>query len=352
MWYEIFKFEIQYRIRRPATYIYFALMLITVGLIVSTPVIRKLGAAGLIKENAPVVIGYFMTKASLMIALFASAIMGVPVLRDFEHGTASLIYVTPIKKRDYLLGRFLGSFFVLFLISLSIPLAGIIGEFMPWRNADNLLPFNLSTYTSPYLSIILPNMFFISVIFFAGGALSRKSIVVYTQGIFLLVLMLMAQSMISKIDNRFFAAILDPFGSVAIKNLTMYWSVADRNSLMVPLSGEILINRLVWLAVAVIGLIITQKRFSFNVIRSSGRKRKLVKTAKQKIHIEIKVPKATPRFGFFSNIYKTSRMSWFYARNLFKEVSFIAIILSGVALLIVESFDIGFQFGHVVYPTT
>ena len=352
MWYKIFRFELQYRKKRPATYIYLALTFLMSILVLSSPAIKKLGAAGLIKENAPVVVSYFMAKASLFLALLASAIMGVPVLRDYEYGTDSLIFVNPIKKRDYLLGRFLGSFFILFLISLMVPLAGIIGEFMPWRNPENLLSFNLETYTSSYLYFILPNIFFIGVLFFSGGTLSKKNIIVYTQGIFLLVLMLVAQSLISKIDNRFFASILDPFGSTAIKNQSVYWSVADRNSLMLSINGEVLINRLAWISIALGSLFFTLKKFSFNIIKSSKKNRKAKEISQNNIHIEIKMPKANISFGFLSNVYKVFRMSWFYSRGLFKELSFIAIILSGLALLIVSSLSVGFRFGHVVYPTT
>ena len=59
MWYQIFKFELQYRKARPATYIYFAILFLLSFLAISTDAVQIGGGAGLVKENAPVTIATF-----------------------------------------------------------------------------------------------------------------------------------------------------------------------------------------------------------------------------------------------------------------------------------------------------
>ena len=52
--------------------------------------------------------------------MLASAIMGVPVYRDIEHGTQNYLFSYPISEKGYILGRFAGSMATLFLVSLGL----------------------------------------------------------------------------------------------------------------------------------------------------------------------------------------------------------------------------------------
>jgi ABC-type transport system involved in multi-copper enzyme maturation permease subunit len=49
----------------------------------------------------------------LGLPIFNAVIMGDPVLRDFRLGIDSLIFSKPISRASYLIGKFLGNFFVL-----------------------------------------------------------------------------------------------------------------------------------------------------------------------------------------------------------------------------------------------
>ncbi len=114
MWYEIFKFEIKYRAKRPDTYIYFAILFLFS--LIAVNFVFEDSLRGPVKANTPYVIAYTMTVLSAIFMMVTSMIMSVAVLRDFEHSMEALMFVNPIKKRDYLFGRFLGSFVVLLFI--------------------------------------------------------------------------------------------------------------------------------------------------------------------------------------------------------------------------------------------
>ena len=146
MWYEIFKFELQYRKKRPATYIYFLILFLLSFGAMSSDVVQIGGGSGLVKENAPTTIATMMIILSAAMMMITSAVMGVAVLRDFEHHTESLMFTNPIGKGDYLFGRFLGSYLVALIIYLGVPIGFMMGEFMPWRDVDKLLPFNFWNY--------------------------------------------------------------------------------------------------------------------------------------------------------------------------------------------------------------
>ncbi|MEM8887831.1 MAG: peptidase M1, partial [Bacteroidota bacterium] len=114
---KVLLFELRYRITRPATWIYFGIMFLLAFGAASTDYVTIGSSSGLIKLNAP-------TKIALMMAVltalpgffFASAVMGNPILRDFQHKTSPLIFTTPISKGSYLFGRFAGSYLILLLI--------------------------------------------------------------------------------------------------------------------------------------------------------------------------------------------------------------------------------------------
>ncbi|NJO91410.1 MAG: hypothetical protein HC831_22445 [Chloroflexia bacterium] len=159
------------------------------------------------------------------------------------------------------------SFIVLVLISSGVVFGFMLGEIMPWRDADKLLPFSFYSYLYPYLVFLLPNMFVMGVLFFLSGTLSRKILIVYVQGVLVVVLFIISKSLINQLDDRFLASLLDPFGNAAVKNDTAYWSIAQQNSKFVGLSFTVLFNRIVWMALALFGLIAVYKLFNFNVLK-------------------------------------------------------------------------------------
>lgn len=351
MWYEILKFELQYRKKRPATYLYFLILFLISFLAISTDTVRIGGGAGLVKENAPTTIAFMMVIISAFFMMITSAIMGVGVLRDFEFKTESMMFVNPISKLDYLLGRFLGSLIIL-IFAFSGSLFGfVLGEFMPWREADKLLPFTFWNYLQPFLVLVLPNLIFSGIIFFVLGALSRKMVVVYSSWIFLFVFYQVGVSMTSELEDQTLAAIIDPFALNTVQLTTQYWTVSEQNSQVVPLEGNVLINRVVWLVVGLVVAVLGYFAFSFNVVRNSWLKKK-PNTSKEVADTQISLPKASMRFGWGTHIRQMWTLARFYFKQVFKGVPFQAMVLCGMALLVVNSMYVGEVFGTYTYPTT
>jgi len=353
MFKEIFLFELKYRRARAANYIYFGIMFLLCILAVTTDVVRIGGGIGQVKENAPVVITQMIVIMGFFMTLISSAIMGVAVLRDFEHNTEAILFSTPIKKFSYLMGRYWGSLVVLFLVASSVPLAFMIGDLFPTREADRMLPFNIATYWQPFLIFVIPNMFFTGAIFFASGALSRKSIVIYTQGILLLVLYIGTQSLLRDIEQKEIAALLDPFGVRAFSFYTEYWTPGERNSLQIPFEGYILYNRLIWIGVGLVVLVITHFGFSFNVVRNSLFRPRTVKDDRSLIKAEeMKIPVAKQFSGLKTQLGQLVRLTGFYFKMVFREIPFIAVVISGMLLMLLNAVNLSELFGTSSYPTT
>ncbi len=81
--------------------------------------------------------------------------------------------------------------------------------------------------------------------------------------ILLLVSYIIAGNMLSSLENEWLAALADPLGGSAFDIATKYWTVEEKNTLTVPWSGYLLMNRLLWLSMAVVFFGIAAWRFTF-----------------------------------------------------------------------------------------
>ncbi|WP_299157835.1 M1 family aminopeptidase [uncultured Tenacibaculum sp.] len=348
MWYEIFKFELKYRAKRADTYIFFLFLFLFS--IVGVDFIFQGVGFGTVKKNAPLVIAKTMGAVTGIFMILASMIMGVSVLRDFEYNIESLMYVNPIKKSEYLLGRFLGSFVVLLFVFSGILLGMILGEFMPWHNPNDFNPFNFFSYLKPFVYITLPVLFFGASLFFVTGALSRKLVVVYTQGIVFFVVFILTKS----ITNEFLQAIVDPFSLTTLTLLTDAWSISDRNLLNIPFSGILLYNKLFWIAFGIVILLFGYKKFSFNLIKNKRLKKKNLQTFA--VEDNTAHTTAIPQFKFQKELQtkwtQLTHLSRFYFVNICKQPSFWAIMICGMIIILINSVSLGTVYGVDSYPAT
>ncbi|MFT7297953.1 MAG: ABC-2 type transport system permease protein [Sphingobacteriales bacterium] len=354
MFFNILSFELRYRFKRPATWIYFGIMFLLAFGASSSDVISIGGGTGNVRQNAPVVLQQMMLILSAFCMMITSAIMGVAVLRDFEHKTESILFTTPISKGAYLWGRFVGSFIVVLFVFTGMLLGFMIGPTMPWVDSAKLLPFNLYFYLHPFVAFVIPSLFFTGSIFFAAGALSRKMLVVYTQGALLLVGYLVSNQFISDLDNQTIAALIDPFALGTSGIETRYWTVAEQNSQVVSLTGNVLYNRLLWIGLGLFTLILTQVRFKFTTETTSwfSRKQKASSGKSEKANTDINIPTASYSHTFGAQFSKMMGLSRFYFKNVMGSVPFIAIVIAGIGLIFASSGNFNRSYGTYAIPTT
>jgi len=305
---------------------------------------------GLVKKNAPIVIAKTMGALTGITMMIASLIMGVPILRDYKYGMESLLFVNPIKKRDYLMGRFLGSFVVLLLIYSAVIWGNALGELMPWRNPDDLLAYNFMVYVQPFFTVVIPILFFGAALFFITGALSRKMIVVYTQGLFTFVLFILTRN----IENETLKAIVDPFSLSTLSTMTRSWTPLQLNSQLIPFDGVLLYSKLFWLGIGSIILFIGYKYFNYNVLKASSlKKEKLVLVEDETTTVyNQKLPNITIHEGFKVQCIQLIQNSLFYFKSILKEVSFWAIVISAMVIIFINSISLGTVFGVDSHPAT
>lgn len=192
------------------------------------------------------------------------------VLRDSQYKMESLIFTTPIDKFKYLASRY----FSIAFATCAILFMALIGMMITplFLDAELVGPFQLNYYISNYLLFIVPSVFLCTSIVFAAAMLSKSMITVFVSGIVLYVIYivgsifgnspLMATSSVLS-EGYGFASLIEPYGLIAFAEQSAYWSAEQRNTFMPSLTGALLFNRILWLAISLSLFVFTYRVFSF-----------------------------------------------------------------------------------------
>jgi hypothetical protein len=354
-------FEIKYGFRRAQTYIFFTILFLLTFLFMTTDIIQIGGATGKIMKNAPFVINQTVMIMTIIGMTMTSGLVGSAVLRDFEFKTHELLYTTPLKKTDYVVGRFLGAYCVSLFVYSGIVFGIVLGSFMPWLEADKIAPFRFDAYTQPFINYVIPNVFFASALFLMVGIFTRNMLAVYVQGMVLLVGYTISRTLLSDIQNDTIVNFSDPFGIAATRLVTRYWTVIEQNSLVMPLSGDFLYNRLVWVGVGVLLFIAGLYAFEYSAKplqfwirkpKSSSANASANDEERDEKFTPLSIPKAALNEHFGARVQQFLSQVKFHTLALVKGRSFQIICLIAMLNLGANAWSADSFFGTTVYPLT
>jgi hypothetical protein len=245
------RFELSYYLRQPSFYVVGLLLFLISFLSVASDNV-SIGGGGEVFKNGPYAIGQNLLILSIFAMFLVVNFVGSSAVRNQQHQMEELIYSKPISPFAYQFGRFFGSYLVVLLVYIAVPLGMLLASFMPWVDASRFGPTNLSFYAHNYLVMSVPTFFIISALFYAIAARFRSMMALYLIAVVLLVLYAVSGSVTRLPEYRALAALLDPFGIRTFSDVTRYWTIQEKNTLLVGLEGVMLQNRLLWLAVAVV----------------------------------------------------------------------------------------------------
>src|SRR5271166_4234137 len=233
----IFLFDLQQRLRRISTWVYFFVFfalgllfaLMSGGAIPGSSV--DFGTGGKILLNSPYALNGIITYICFFGIVITAAIAGQATYQDIDNNSAVFFYTAPITKLDYLGGRFLGAVALQVLIFSSVGLGAWLGTMTPWIDKTRMGPQMLAAYLQPYLINVLPNLIFLTAIFFALAAVTRKMLPVYVVGVLVLIAYFtIQQAQTAGLQTSLRAALCDPLGSAPIDRVTRYWTPYQRNT--------------------------------------------------------------------------------------------------------------------------
>jgi len=318
-------FELRYQIRSTLFSIVFAIFfLLTFASVGSEHV--HIGGRGNVNVNSPYAILQTLSIMSVFAIFIVVAFVANIVIRDQETGFAPLLFSTRIRKRDYLIGRFLGAMTVALLLLASVPLAILVGSLMPWLDPEKVGPFVLTHYLYALFAFGLPVLLVCGASFFALATATRSMMWTYLGAVAFLVLYFTASTLLRDPAYDQVTALLDPFGIGALDLATKYWTAAERNSLLPPMHGVLLANRLIWLAFAGVMFAVAYGLFRFD---SRGARLQQVPAESA----EQSVMRSAPRRSAPDGVHAWSAfgvLTRFEMKSVFKSPGFLVLLFLGV----------------------
>lgn len=257
----IAKYEFWYMLQSLQTYVTFLIFFsIAFLLTANAGEFQSFASGGQVLANSPYSITDSLLKFSVLAFFVVPVYLANAILRDVNSQFESIVFALPIKPKDYLLGRFFGAYGAL-VIAYSGGAVGMwLGSLWPLADAELLGPQNIWHYVFIYFSIIVPTLFFISVIVFSAAVLTRSLIFTH-----MVALGLFVAYLIIDLSNSI-APIFDPFMIDVFREQTKYWTALERNTQLIVFDYDVIANRLFWFVVALTLFFISWWKFSFKKI--------------------------------------------------------------------------------------
>lgn len=157
-------------------------------------------------------------------------------------------------------------------------------------------------------------------------------------------------ALLSDIDNTWVAVLSEPLGLRALSRTIRYWSVAERNSGLPAVAGQLLANRALWLGVAAVLYAATFALFrterSGSAGRRWGRKSALVTTAPAQRPSQVVVPRVVPGHGAGTAWRQFLHQVRFDTSGVLRSVPFLVLLILGLC-----NFLPGALFRQTLYGT-
>jgi len=349
-------FEVRQRLQRISTYVYFGVFLALSALFILAAggAIRNatvdFGTGGKVDINSPYSLAMLMTLIASFTVVITASIAGQATHQDIEANTTPLLFTRPISRAEYLGGRFLGALSVILLLSLAIGLGTWLATELPWMPTTRLGPQRLAAYVVPYLLVVIPDMLLMASVFFALAVLTARMLPVYVGAVVALLGYFIGVNLTGDVERRTLAALLDPFGLMAVDSVTHYWSIAEKNTRLLALQGDFLWNRLLWTTVALSLLAYTYRRFSFSL--RGGRAARSTREVLDEHRTGAAVPRARLDFSSRASRGVFAALVGLQLRETVKSVFFGVIVLAGVLFIASTAPVIGTLYGTPTYPVT
>lgn len=353
MW-KFIRHELNYWLKTPMVWIFFFINALLVFFAVASDDVSIGGGVGNIHKNAPFVIERYYAIMSTIGLLMTTAFMNATAKRDFQYGMHQFIFSSPIKKRDYFFGKFIGASIVAVIpmlgVSLGLLLGPILAGVFDMAPAERFGPIIWSGHWYGILSFAIPNVIIAGVLLYGLSIIFRSSIVSFIGSMLMLVFYAISSGFTRDIQKEWLANILDPFGIRPFNIMTKYMTVGEKNTLAVTLHDGLLYNRLLWLGLSLLVLFVIYARFSFNTKKEKAKK---IKIAKKDVAPELLIEsRFTPTKANVFSLVTFWKLVKFETKAVIKNPTFIIIVAIGLINLTVGLVAFTGSYGTDLYPVT
>jgi ABC-2 type transport system permease protein len=346
----IFKFEIDYWFNRWQFYIYIAIafflgyftMLSTGGFFDSNT--ASVSSATWI--NSPNSILGLVSGFTSFLYFFLPAIFGTSISKDYTSQTHQVLYSYPFTKFDYFVAKFSAAFIIAMIVYSFVGIGVLLGSLTPGVNPELLGPISLLPYAKTYGVYIIPNVLIFGALIFIVVSATRNVTLGYIIVIILLFQDGITTEIFDEMDNKYWGAILDPFGFRANHYYTEYWTVDEQNVNPIPTGGYVLLNRVFWLIIggAILTLFYRYFRLSQSPFTFFKKKNESTAVMDTQQHgrplLDVHLPNIQFADGLLFNLRNIFSFAWMHFNYIIRNTAFIVFaLLSVVFLFIILAFS-------------
>ncbi len=261
-------------------------------------------------------------------------VVSITATRDFTSKTFTYLFSYPIKKFNYLFGKFLAAFFIIIVLLIIKTLGLYIATVILGSENPYITDQHFSAYASMLFAYTIPAILTFSLIIFLSASYFRSVFA----GLITAVLLVIFQYIISNIlfKNPVLLGMLDPFGEYIFQWTVHEWDFAKKSGALVPFKPLLLLNRISWLVVCFTLFLIFLKSFHFqfeNAFTKPSFLRKKYNVSSKKEDLQETSINHTLSFSFFGKLKIAFRISFYYLKSILKQP--LSIILTFFALLAV-----------------
>lgn len=334
----IINFELKYWLRNFSFYIYLIFLFLFAALAMA-------GSAGIFGEgstgksiaDSPVSLYSFTVFFYKILLCLLPAIIGYSVFKDYKYKVRDILFSFPVSKASYLSGKFFSSFLIVLILAFFMMLGLIAGTLIPGVDKSLLTSFNPFVYIHLYFVYFFPNILITGIIVF-GIVIFTKN---FYAGFISVAVIFVAREIIQRlsggIDNFVYASLTDPFGITGTDYLLKNLTLAEINVAPVPADTIIILNRIIWLSIAVIFAFVIYRKFEFKelsrfrlpefgFIKSKRNNEKIINPISETAEVSY-------RYDLFQKIKTSIYLALKDLKFIVTGGSFIVILISGLLLI-------------------
>ncbi len=358
----IYFYEIKHWLKQPSTYLFVSIMfLFGLGAMALTADIT--GDYSNIEKgsrrfaNAPFSIASLLFDFNLFIQFIVPIFIAGSLYRDYSSKMFMILYSYPIKKRDYLFGKFLSSVSICFIIVLFLFLGMFLGSVLPWVNQAMITSNSIAAYIRPLFLIAVPNIAITAMLVYAAVIASRSIYAGFITALLVLLLRRILVFMLSGPDNQTLVALFDLFAQAPVFMAARYWTPEQMNMLNIPISNMIIYNRLIWLGFSSLIFTRAYQKFAFTQSILSGN---IFRKTLRRKNYQSAIPKSKTQdvtdisfsFSFITQVRAAWRMSVFEFRNILLSRTFLALLVGSLIFMYLLLAQANPQYTTRIYPLT
>lgn len=255
----LFRFEVAAQLREPLTTLYALVFLLLAFGYAASDAVELVGARGSVPKQAPWALMLAFGGLTAFGQVITTMITTTAMLRDEAQRTRALIASSGVPPRLWFLARVSAAVVLMLLVYAAMPVGMLLGTLMSAVTHSGPAPLLQQTIGSTamtsvraYLVITVPTMLVVTLLLASAAALTKRVLGVLSAALLLVGIWQLSLALVDQPGTRVLGALLDPFGNAPVLALSTAWSEAQRVSQVVPLTGVLLANRLLWLGVAAV----------------------------------------------------------------------------------------------------